>query len=548
MNTATTYILSIVLGLVTLFTSTMGIFLPSSAIESAYSAFDDIDMYESQYYMDESYSYVANIPWDEYLLEESENDAEVYYIQDFGADVDNDGAENATAINNTIIEANANGGGIVYVSGGAYTTSTIYLLSNITLKIAEGSSLVSVTHDENKELASSNQLANALIKCSNAENVTIEGPGTIDGEGRTFMCDPVLEVPTMMVDYTVFNLKDYILTFRSSIAFSMIDTDRVNLIRFDNVDNVTITNVVFQESAYWTCRLLYCDNVEVSNLIINNNVHVENADGIDICSSNDVVVHDCFVVAADDGICVKSYSVSGCSNITVYDCEVMSMANCFKVGTPSNQPVTNIEVYDCKFFNCGLLGGYSGIVLESVDGMDLSDIYIHDIDMDAITSPLFICVGARLDYSAEEPGSISNVLIENITARDVDLPSAIVGCTSPDDITDIYYAYDITLRNFYVIYREGVTEDLQLPGILEAFLAQTSASSYPEITRVFYLGLGNFYDSIMCDFPVYGLYCRYAHDITIENFNVIPREDTVLSQDNVQDVFDRFFVYNVSWS
>lgn len=85
------------------------------------------------------------------------------------------------------------------------------------------------------------------------------------------------------------------------------------------------------------------------------------------------------------------------------------------------------------------------------------------------TSPVYICVGARLNYDAENPGSISNVVIENITARDVDLPSAIIGCTSPDDIT-------------------------------------------------------------------------------IENFNVIPREDTTLPLDNVQDVFDRFFVYNVSWT
>lgn len=599
MNSTTRYIFAVLMGIITLFTSAFGVMIPSTSTDD-YSFADEIDWWTAEdagYTMNEEGSMMSDesmeIIVEKYLTDETQPEDDKFdYLLNFtgGATAVSSGytytvVEGYTdetaqgyyveqsakiASNNTKVlqamldDVYAKGGGTVYISGGDYKVTSIKVYSNTTLRIAEGSSIVNVTYDEKVYLTelgtddngvAVSNFGSIMIQITNSENVTIEGPGAIYANGASYTDESIGEGSALLPEaMTTFNIKDYVLAFRSYICYAKTSSGRGYTIRTNNVDGLTIYNLLSEESGNWNMRIHKSTDVVVENVIINNNVHVENADGINFVGCSGVTMTHCFVAAADDGICLKTSALSsysgddGCSDHYISDCEVTSLASCFKIGTPTSGAVDNINVTNCNFFRSGIMGGYAGISLESADGTVMTNVNISDINMDGILSPVLIWLGNRMEHGVDEVGSISDVTIENIYAKDVDVSSAIVGCTDEDDMSIIYYVEDVTLRNFYVTYREGVTEDLSLPGVLEILLAQTSSTVYPEISRVLYLGMGNYEESLMFDMPVYGLYCRYVDGLTVENFNVKPREDTVLPLDNVQSVFDRFSVNNVSWT
>ncbi len=601
MGSTMRYVLSVFMGILILFNTAFGLVI-SPSYTYDYSFVDGIDWWtaeEAGYSMDENLSQMSDetmvILSEKYLVAETQpEDDEFSYLLTFtgGATavssgytytvtegyVDETDLANGYSVESAALIASNNtkvlqamltdvynqGGGTVYVTGGDFKIGSIKVYSNTTLRIAEGASLEAVTYDEKVAMTAMAKDANGVavsnlgsivIQITNSSNVTIEGPGTIIGNGYSYTDGSMGEGYSLTPeDMETFSMQTYVVAFRQYISYAKSSSGRAYTIRTANVDGLTIRNLVSEESGNWNMRIHTSTDVLVENIIINNNVHVENGDGINFVGCDGVTMINSFVCAADDGICLKTSSLSsysgddGCYNHYIANCEVTSLASCFKIGTPTSGAVDNIVVENCNFFRADIMGGYAGISLESADGTVMTNVTISNINMDGILSPLLIWLGNRLDHGVDEIGSISGVTVENIYAKDVDVASAIVGCTDLDDITSINYVEDVTLRNFYVTYREGVTEDLSLPGIMEALLAQTSSTVYPEISRVLYLGMGNYEESLMYDMPVYGLYCRYVDGLTVENFNVVPREDTVLPLDNVQSVFDRFSVNNVSWT
>ena len=120
-------------------------------------------------------------------------------------------------------------------------------------------------------------------------------------------------------------------------------------------------------------------------------------------------------------VCIKS---GAAENILVENCEIMSLANNFKIGTETSGDVRGVEVRNCYFFTAECAGGYAGIAVESADGAHLSDIYVHDIIMDNVSSPLLIWLGCRLDKdngADGEMGGINGVTVENIDANNIDI-------------------------------------------------------------------------------------------------------------------------------
>lgn len=119
--------------------------------------------------------------------------------------------------------------------------------------------------------------------------------------------------------------------------------------------------------------------------MIDNNVYIANSDGIDICGSSDVSIDHCFIVTGDDGIVLKS-SFGEIRNVSVSNCTIMSLANNFKIGTETGHDVTNVSVKDCHFFAADIMGGYSGIAIESADGANISGITVSDLSSNLVRS------------------------------------------------------------------------------------------------------------------------------------------------------------------
>src|SRR5205814_1635437 len=125
----------------------------------------------------------ANAPGDEKLA-----GARIYNVRDFGAAGDGKTLDTA-AVQAAIDACNHDRGGTVLVPAGDFLIGTIELKSNVTLHLAaQGKLLGSPRHDD---YARGNGIPPGngnvvMISAANAENVTIEGRGMIDGDGANF--------------------------------------------------------------------------------------------------------------------------------------------------------------------------------------------------------------------------------------------------------------------------------------------------------------------------------------------------------------------------
>ncbi len=324
------------------------------------------------------------------------------------------------------------------------------------------------------------------------------------------------------VSSLTFRLKEKVLEYRARIRFRINDTLGYHIVYAYDCQNIEIENVRITEPSTWTVKLECCRDVRVKDVVIDNNVYTANSDGIDICGSSDVSIDHCFIVTGDDGIVLKS-SFGEIRNVSVSNCTIMSLANNFKIGTETGHDVTNVSVKDCHFFAADIMGGYSGIAIESADGANISGITVSDITMDGAPSALLIWLGSRLDVSkgsdGKTVGSVSGVRVRNIYARNIDIASAIVGCEYQGES---YKVRDVLLENFYLEYRNCKEETDIYEGKGDNVL-HANMSGYPEITRVSHFYLFAHELSLYHDLQVYGLYAYMAESVTINNFVVKPR-------------------------
>lgn len=72
-------------------------------------------------------------------------------------------------------------------------------------------------------------------------------------------------------------------------------------------DGVTLENVLFKDSPFWTTHLYASSNLVLRNLTIRaNETNGYNTDGIDVDSSRNVLIEDCDIRTGDDGVVFKS--------------------------------------------------------------------------------------------------------------------------------------------------------------------------------------------------------------------------------------------------
>src|SRR5436190_9414413 len=120
--------------------------------------------------------------------------ARVYNIRDFGAK--GDGTTLDTAAVQAAIDACArDGGGTVLVPAGTFVIGTTELKSNVTLHLAASATLLGSGDGKDYHAIDAIPLSGdstlndgnwALLFAVDATNLTIEGSGTIDGQGHLF--------------------------------------------------------------------------------------------------------------------------------------------------------------------------------------------------------------------------------------------------------------------------------------------------------------------------------------------------------------------------
>lgn len=394
-------------------------------------------------------------------------------------------------------------GGIVIFPAGTYLTGTLYLKSNVTIRIQKGATILGSTdldqYPENLPdytFFRKGIIKRALIYAEKVENIAIEGAGTVDGQGFAF------EEPTDK-KINSYSVRPYIIW--------MIQCKKVK------VDGIKLQNSALWMQHYLACENLYIHNIEVYNHSNKNN------DMMDIDGCKDVIISDCRGDTDDDGITLKSTHAQPNENITITNCILSSHCNAIKCGTESNAGFKNITISNCvirpsedREVIYGKPDGISGISLEVVDGAEMKGVNISNIVMDGPAVPLFVRLGNRArgyDNSLPKPeiGSIQDVMISNITAyRAQAFGSSITGI--PD-----HPVKNITMENVRIYYSGGGSKEEG------SKLVDDRVKSYPEATM-----FGNL--------PAFGLYIRHAENINLSNIEFYLEEKDERSPIILDDV------------
>lgn len=396
------------------------------------------------------------------LLGISGMQAAIHNVRDYGATGDGVTID-SPAINAAIQAAARDGGGTIYFPAGTYASYSIRLASHICLKLEAGAVLLAAkpTKDDGYDEAEPNEWEayqdfghshwkNSLIWGIGLEDISIIGPGKIDGSGLS---------------------NGFGLGKRTKIDgdFELPDHQGNKAISLKECRGVRLKDLTCYRCGHFALLATGVDNMDISGLIIDSN-----RDGLDIDCCRNVSVRGCIVNTPwDDGIVLKSTYALGryidTENVVISDCMLSGYgvgcmldgtrsmpgkegpwdpeklwrraAGRIKLGTESSGGYRNIAITNCSFDLSG------GVMLESMDGGDLEDVVISNLTMRrAVGAPLFLRIGARMrSPQGRQIGHMRRILISDINAYDSETTYNTIIAGIPGHCIE-----DVTLRNLHL--------------------------------------------------------------------------------------------------
>jgi len=274
----------------------------------------------------------------------------------------------------------------IIIDEGKYLVSSLFIKSDTTLVLDKNATLVATTKEDEYPILDTRVAGIempwyvGILNVIDAENVTIEGEGAIDGSG------PYWWEKYWGKDMNGGMRQKY---DRLGLRFACdYDCKRTRNVLVSNSKNINLKDFKSIDSGFWNVHILYSHNVIVDNIHINSDDYRSpSTDGINIDSSYDVEVKNCRLAVNDDSICIKSGR----------DADGM------RVGIPSH----DILIHDCE-----ILSGF-GITL----GSELSA-GIYNVDINNIKYEGTDC-GFRIKSTKTRKGYIKNITVRNLEMIDV---------------------------------------------------------------------------------------------------------------------------------
>lgn len=310
-----------------------------------------------------------------------------------------DGQHDDTAGLQAALDAAAAMGGCLRLPAGTWCTGALFVRSGVHLHLAEGATLLGSPRLADYPLIDTRvagiemRWPAALLNIRDAHDVAISGPGTIDGQGAGFWAG----YWALREAYTPRGLRwasDY-------------DAQRPRLLLVQNACRVFIGGGLrLRRSGFWTLQLLYSQQVRVQDVSIRNNEdgHGPSTDGIDIDSSQRVLVRRVDIAVNDDAIAFKAgRDADGLRvarptrDVLVADCTVREGATGVAFGSETSGGFERIRVRRLTVLPAVPVG----VLLKSARtrGGWARDIRLTDLRCDGVAVPLRITLDWNPAYS-----------------------------------------------------------------------------------------------------------------------------------------------------
>ena len=367
--------------------------------------------------------------------------ARVYDVREFGAAGDGRTKDTA-AIQKAIDAAAGAGGGEVLLTAGTYLSGSLFFKSHVDFHLAQGATLKGSSDREDYNAADvypqnwasggapygDNISGGHLILGVGITDVTLRGPGRIDGSAPAFMLDA--------------NGKQYP-KWKYGIPWRP-----GQMVWFCDSAGIRITDVEMLDPPYWTCFLLNCERVQIRGCYVHNATtpyRCLNGDGFDIDRCRHVTVSDCIIDVYDDAITLRASLANklaepgDCAFVTIANCTVSGTCDAIRIGVGEGR------IHDAVFSNLvihesgtaiNLTGSYGpGVRGTDIEGLRFQNIRVlttreflrahHMYSSEAVFRDI---VFDGISGDVRQPARVwahPNRPFENFLFRDVEIPHGV---------------------------------------------------------------------------------------------------------------------------
>lgn len=304
-----------------------------------------------------------------------------YTLTDYGV-VNDSTILQTSAIQAVIDRAEADGGGEVVVPAGTYLTGALFFKPGTSLHLHEGAVIKGSDRIEDYPLIPSRMEGRsiyyhaALINAYHVDNFTIEGPGTINGNGYKFWVEFWDNVERAR---------------KENRSWTNLEVRRPRLVFLWGCDNARLSGVRLVNSAFWTSHYYRCNDLLIENCEVQapkEPVRAPSSDAIDLDGCHRVVVRGCYLNCDDDGVCLKGGK-----------------------GVYANRSYENDSVTDVLVEGCVFGPNLHGTLTMGSECIHADNVVMRNCRVDNNCSVL------RLKMRPDTYQTYENIRVENITGR-----------------------------------------------------------------------------------------------------------------------------------